>query len=178
MDEFARLRELLKDDTLASVGQNYVTLVERNNHGYTLRITGIPHDTIAFKTDEFPPPKRVFKNSRHECKRADYVMIARKGRRHWIVYIEMKRTKGVKSEIVCQLRGAKCVVAYCRAIIQEFWDDHQFLQGYAERFVSIGNIGINKQPTREPPAPIHNNPDDMRKLPAPRGVVQFRRLLK
>ena len=183
MDDFDRLQELIKDEALASIAQvsgqsNTATLVEHGNHNYTLRITGIPNDTIAFRTDGFPAPKLLFKNSRHECKRADYVIVARKDRRRWIIYVDMKSTKDRRWEIVCQLRGAKCVVAYCRAIIGEFWGDQEFLNGYAEHFVSVKNIGINKRPTREPQRSINNNPEDVFILPAPRGVVQFGKLLK
>ena len=183
MDDFDQLRALFRDDAVAPpqrpAGQSRrVTLEECGNTQYTLDVTGIPDEAIAFKADKFPSPGPVFRDSRHECKRADYVIFARRRQRRWIVYLEMKKKKGKRPEIVCQLKGAKCVVSYCRAIIREFWGDHPFLQGYAERFVSVGDIGLNKQPTRRRQTPVHNKPENMLRLSAPNGVVRFAKLLK
>ena len=95
MDDFDTLRDLLRNDVLAPVvrreGYNKsVTLVERDDQHYTLDVTSVPDDVVAFKTDRFPPPKRIFKDSKWECKRADYVIIARTETESWIIYVEMK----------------------------------------------------------------------------------------
>ena len=181
MNDFDTLRDLLRDDVMAPVSQsgqdiNFV-LNEQCGQQYTLNVTGAPHDAVAFKADRFPPPKPVFKNSKHECKRADYVIIASGKSNGWIIYVEMKRTKAKEIDVEQQLRGAKCVVAYCRAIVREFWCDHKFLNGYHERFVSVGYIGINKRATRAPRRRIHDNPKDMLKVRATKGTVPFQRLL-
>jgi hypothetical protein len=183
MNEFRKLHELLREEARATVEQKpgeskSVTLVEEGFRDYALRITGIPDDTIAFRTDVFPSPESMFNNNKHECKRADYVIIARKNQKNWIIYVELKQTTDRRWEIICQLRGARCVIAYCRSIMAEFWNDKRFLQGYKERFVCIKNIGIHKLPTRELMRPINNNPDNVRMLLAPNGVLQFRKLLK
>ena len=135
MDEFEMLYDLLREEALAPVENlrgrpKTITLEESDQQGYVLKLLGTPNDTIAFKADKFPPPECIFENSRHECKRADYVVIARHRNRKWIVYIEMKSGKGKTAEIKQQLRGAKCLVTYCRAIVREFWEEHGFLQGF------------------------------------------------
>lgn len=183
MSDFDTTRALLKDDAVAPAicrtgySRRVVTLEERDNQRYTLIVTGVPDEVVAFKTDMFPPPNRIFKDSRSECKRADYVIIARNEARSWIIYIEMKSGAGNVTEIRAQLRGAKCVVAYCRAIVREFWGDDGFLRGYRERFVSVRYIGINKRPTRVARRRVHDNPNDMLKLTAPKGMIPFKKLL-
>ena len=180
MDDFDILRELFRDDALASVAGNRIILEERNNQlSYTLEITGIPNDVIAFKADMFPDHRQIFRNTRHECRRADYVIIARDQDRdgRWIVYLEMKRGRGVPHDIELQLRGAKCLVAYCRAVGQEFWRERGFLEHYKERFVRVYDIGIAKRPTRPWRSGDHDDPARMLSIPAAKGLLQFDKLL-
>lgn len=181
MDDFDILRELFREDALASAEGNRITLEERNSQSsYTLAITGIPDDTIAFKADMFPDYRHIFKNSRHECRRADYVIVARDQDRddgRWIVYVEMKRGRGVLHDIQLQLRGARCLVAYCRAIGQEFWGERRFLQHYTERFVRVYDIRLAKRKTRESRSGVHDDPTRMLSIPAPKGLLQFDKLL-
>ena len=182
MGDFEILRDLLREDALAPVFRtptsgNRIALTEEGDQEYTLNVTGAPDGTIAFRTDRFPPPKRVFRNKRQECKRADYVVIASGKRNVWVVYIEMKRRKGARRDIERQLRGAKCVVSYCRAIVREFWCDCSFLSGRHERFVTVGYISVNKNRTRKRKGFVHDNPNAMLKLSAPDGTVPFQRLI-
>ena len=182
MNDITILRDLLKEDVLARVRQspedgNSIGLEEEGDQGYTLKVTGTPNDAIALKTDKFPPPKHVFNNTKHECKRADYVIITSGKMNGWIIYIEMKRSKGSPCDIRRQLHGAKCVVAYCCAIVQEFWCEREFLKGYHERFVTVGYISMDKQRTRKQRGPVHDNPKDMLKRSAPDGTIPFHRLI-
>lgn len=178
MDDFEILGDLLKKEALASVENRSIILEERNSQSYALEITRIPDRTIAFRADMFPDPSRIFRNSRHECRRADYVIIACDDDRGWIVYVEMKkRGRGEGPGIRHQLRGAKCLVAYCRAIVAEFWGEAQFLEGYAERFVSVRNIGVSERPTRARRPRVHDAPEHVLRLSAPAGVLQFDKLL-
>lgn len=181
MDDFELLRALFKTDALASVQDDRIILEERSKQPYTLKITGAPYDTIAFKADMFPDPGSIFRNGNHECRRADYVIVSRRGNSKWIVYVEMKRRRGNPREVEDQLRGAKCVVAYCREIGQQFWNPQlgrrRFLERYAERFVSVRGIGINERPIRSRPRVVHDSPARTLWLSAPKGVLQFNKLL-
>ena len=80
-----------------------------------------------------------------------------------------------------ELRGARCLVAYCRAIGREFWQEPNFLEEkkYQQRFVSVKNIWISKKPTRqEPKSGLHNTPKNMLKLNgAANGRLQFNELV-
>ena len=182
MDDFEILRALFEERALASIEEGRLILEEIEDQRYTLKITGIPDDVIAFKADMFPSLKKiVFRDHKHECRRADYVIIARSESRRWIVYVEMKSGRGGGRDIKDQLRGAKCLVTYCREIGQQFWNyelgTKRFLERYAERFVSVRRIGINEHPTRRRPGVVHDNPDRTLRLSAPAGVLQFDKLL-
>lgn len=72
----------------------------------------------------------------------------------------MKAGKGEsQKDIIAQLKGAKCFVAYCREIGQLFWGKPNFLNDYDDRFVSIKNIKLSKKKTRWDNAPTPDVPD-------------------
>lgn len=182
--DFEILRALIRDDALAPVESPYRTktvVLEEPGHqqqpAYSLRISAVPDDVIAFRADAFPAPNYIFRNDKGECKRADFLVIASDGKTNWILYVEMKRGKGhSEKEITQQLRGAQCLVAYCRAIGQEFWQERRFLkkESYQQRFISVRNIGAQKQPTRaKPSSGRHNAPERMLKINAPKGNLRF-----
>ena len=189
MSDFEILRNLIREEVQALVEYEYnkKTIVlqepgDRRQPAYFLKIRNSPDEIIAFKADAFPPAKVIFRNSRGECRRADFILIASDDRANWIVYIEMKSgNTGSETAIEQQLRGAQCLVAYCRAIGQEFWKSPRFLKktNYRQRFVSVKNIGIDKRPTRiPPPSGSHDAPERMLKFNAPaKGVLQFKSLV-
>ncbi len=188
MSDFDILRDLIQDEALALAEDEYnkkiIVLKESGNQQpeYSLKIRNVPDDIIAFKADAFPPPNNIFKNSKGECKRADYVVIASDDRANWIVHIEMKSGKGdSEKKVAQQLRGAQCLVAYCRAIGQEFWQEQDFLEkkNYQQRFISIKNIGVAKRETLiEPKSGQHDIPERMLKINAPANSnLQFKRLV-
>ncbi len=52
------------------------------------------------------------------------------------------------NEIIQQLKGAQCFLAYCQEIGKTFWNESDFLKKYKQRFVSIGHTSIIKRKTR------------------------------
>lgn len=180
------LRALIKKEALVEVEYNYsrpaLVLEEADSEPpYNIKVIGIPNDTIAFKADIFPSPKAIFKGDKGECKRADFILITRTSKANWIVYIEMKRggSRSAK-EITQQLKGAKCLLDYCRAIGRTFWRKPIFLEekDYQQRFVSIKNVSMNKRPTRMPPqSGLHDSPEKMLKIKSPGEKMQFRELI-
>ena len=188
MYDFDILQDLIQNDALVLAKDEYnkkiIVLKESGNQQpeYSLKIRNVPDDIIAFKADAFPPPNNIFKNSKGECKQADYVVIASDDRANWIVHIEMKSGKGdSEKEVEQQLRGAQCLVAYCRAIGQEFWQEQDFLEkkNYQQRFISIKNIGVAKRETLiEPKSGRHDMPERMLKISTPANSnLQFKRLV-
>ena len=109
-------------------------------------------------------------------------MITNTPEANWIVYIEMKRGQLASlAEVVQQLKGAQCLLAYCRAIGRTFWKKSTFLdeKDYKQRFISIKNISINKRPTRTPPqSGLHNTPGDPLKINSPgQNGLRFNELI-
>ena len=183
MTDFDILRDLIREDALASVEFGGKTIIleepgEQQESGYSLSIRNLPNEVIAFKADLFPAPKEFFQNSRNECKRADFVLVASNSKKNWIVYIEMKRgDTDSQADIQAQLRGAQCLVAYCRSIGQAFWREPKFLEekNYRQRFISVKNISINKRPTwTSPRSGSWDAPENMLKINAPgKRPLQF-----
>ena len=184
------LRDLIKDEALVTVkknrhGGNFLELKEPGGgklSGYILEVLNTPEDAIAIKSDVFSSPKKIFKNTKGECKRADFVIIAKGEKKNWIIYIEMKRSNyGSEKEIIQQLQGSRCFIDYCRTVGQTFWRESGFLEeeAYLELYVSVKNIGVDKRPSRgKRKSSLHDRPENMLKINAPsKKGVQFKNLL-
>ena len=163
---------MIKNAAKLSLADNYgnkmVKLTEPQHPNSSVTIFGIPDNAVVIKVDAFKSPDTVFNGSHGECKRADFVIVADAGNKKVILYIEMKATKGSEKEIIQQLTGAHCFVAYCQGIGQAFWNEQNFLDGYVHRFVSIGHTSIPKQKMRTTrPTGAHDRPDRMLKINSP-----------
>lgn len=160
MSDIAILKEMIKESARVSLkdrkAKKQVILNEPPPADYSVTIDGMPDDDqlVVIKADAFTSPQAVFIGSKGECKRADFVIIADTGQKKVILCIEMKAGKGEsETDIIGQLKGAKCFVAYCQEIGQLFWNKPNFLKDYEYRFVSIKNIKLNKTSTRFNPTP-------------------------
>ena len=181
MSDLNILNNMIKDTAKVSLVDNYgkkqVKLEEPQFPGSSVTIHGMPDNAVVIKADTFKSPDSVFKGSRGECKRADFVIIADGGnKKKVIICIEMKATKGSEKEIVLQLKGAQCFITYCREIGKLFWDQQNFLNDFVYRFVSIGNISISKKRSRiDPSTDIHDSPDKMMRISSPHRL-EFKHL--
>ena len=124
MPDLDILNELISDDTLVRAGsdangKSVLVLEERSAEpAYAVTIRNVPAGTLAVKADNFPPP--AFKGNNGERKRADFVVFAWTTDGNWIIYVEMKGGRaGSEAEIVQQLMGAQCIVAYCQAYAED-----------------------------------------------------------
>lgn len=185
MSDIAILKEMIKETVTVSLeddryGKNKVILTEPPPANYDVTIYGMPDDdqVIIIKADTFISPNAVFKGNRGECKRADFVIVADTGKKKVILCIEMKAkaSTSTEREIIQQLKGAQCFVAYCQKIGKEFWGQENFLNTYVYRFVTIRNINIPKKPTREKITDDHDSPERMLKISSPH-YLQFNRLI-
>lgn len=176
MTDLDILSEMIKGSAslplVDSYGRKTVTLSEPQHPSSVVTIAGLPDDTIVIKADIFTPPTAVFNNTKGECKRADFVVIADSGNRKVVLCIEMKAGKGeTEREIIQQLKGAHCFVVYCQEIGRAFWDAPDFLTGYHYRFISIREISISKRPTRfDKKVDTHDRPDKMLKISGQRHL--------
>lgn len=184
MSDIAILKEMLTDMATVSLEPSPYALTKKQvtlqEPGYEITIAGMPAESevIVIKTDVFTAPTAVFKNSRHECKRADFVIIANTDKYKVIVYIELKAKSTTSKEeaVIQQLKGATCFIAYCQKIGKMFWENKDFLENYTYRYVTIRNIGIPLKPSREKKAPIHDQPEKMLKIGSP-NYLQFNHLI-
>lgn len=167
MPDIEILGQMIKDSARVKLENNRVKLVEPQN-STSVTVYGVPNNSIVVKADAFNSPDSVFQGSKGECKRADFVIIADGGGKKVIICIEMKARKDSKKEIIQQLTGARCFIAYCQEVGKSFWQKPDFLKEYAYRFVSINHISIAKSKTRiDRPSSVHDQPDNMLKICSP-----------
>ena len=168
-------------------GKKVVILEELNNEqqlDYSVKIQNAPDEILAINADKFPAPKSIFRNYKHECKRADYILVDYTKGANWIIYIELKGDQSDSNkEIQQQLAGAECLIAYCRAVGRTFWQQPRFLEekNYKQRFVCVKNLKSNKTPTRNfrKHSELHDNSANMLKINAPPGKqIQFNELIR
>ncbi len=142
-----------------------VTLNELQVSGSDVKISGVPEGTLAIKIDKFSSPDKLFSGTNGECKRADFALIADNGKKKRILIIELKRGKDSRSQIEGQLKGAACVIEYCKEIARTFYNCDNPLSSFEMRYVSFGRTSIAKKKTRiDRNTKIHNRPDRMMKI--------------
>jgi hypothetical protein len=184
MSDIAILKEMLKDAATVTLINHHkrkkVVLVEPPPGDYAVTIYDLPDEdeVMVIKADSFPAPQKIFAGTKGECKRADFIVIADTDGEKVIIFIEMKAGKGsTEAEIIQQLQGSQCLIAYCREVGRVFWNQPNFLENYEYRFVSIKNIRIDKRPTRTPHKDgRHDRPDQMLKISSP-NHLQFNHLI-
>jgi len=195
MSDISILKEMIQEtaivllkEQLEGTHSRYSVTLEERNENYAIEICNMPnHDeVIIIKADTFLAPRDIFKGSKGECKRADFVIIANSERYKIILCIELKKTKGSQKAIIQQLTGAQCFVAYCKEIGKRFWDKDSFDGDYQYRFVSISQIKtsiskvrtqISRSKEKENNAKIHDQPELMLKITSPKNPLYFDQLI-
>ena len=174
MNDIEILREMLVCNNDVQVplhpgqGKSPSVELEDNQANTTVKITGLPDDSIVIGAETFETPVYVFKGLKGERKRADFVIVSndKKGRK-WIICIEIQ-TKEWKTakHVTDQLKGAICVVKYCQCIGKTFWKENNFLNDYNYRFVSVICTSINKKGTQyKVPPSLWDSPEHPWKIP-------------
>ena len=164
-----------------SKGKPFVQLTDLQS-GTTVRINGVPHDSIVIRAEDFENPLTVFNGSKGERKRADFVIVSNDEReRKWIICIETQEMDSkLASHVIQQLKGASCFVSYCRCIGKSFWESEEFLDDYQHRFVSIVDLNFNRSRRRTQPfhsqGELHNRPDLFLKI-SQSPTIHFRNLI-
>ena len=126
----------------------------------TVTLRELPQNSFVIRAEVFVPcadikgprGKSIFEGSKGERKRADFVIVSSGDSSKWIVCIEMQAgDRKTAAYVIEQLKGAQCLVSYCKCIGKSFWDEENFLEGYQYRFVSMTKINIRKQKTSANP---------------------------
>jgi hypothetical protein len=178
MSDMDILSELILQSVLVPLvineyGKPVIKLQESGVKDSVSFISNIPSDAIVIKADKFPAPKTFFKGDKGECKRADFIIISEE--KKVILYVELKAGAKDRGHIVKQLKGASCVISYCKEIGKQFWSEPRFLDGYAHRYIGMVNLSISKKTSRHESAPLHDSPESFLKISSPHHL-QFNQL--
>ena len=154
-----------------------VVLKEDKAPDSTVKIKGLPQNAVVIKIDDAFKNDQFFSGSKGECKRADYAIIADTGKKKRILYIELKKTSDQLNNVIKQLKGAECVLAYCCRIASVFYEKPTFLEDYEPRFIAFAHTGaLKKRKTRTIlSGSVHDTPDNVMKIDWPANI-QFNRL--
>jgi len=179
MQDMDILSQMIKSTALVQLEEEndkrFVRLSEPQAPDSCATIRHLPADTMVIKADKFPAPKAFFKGDKGECKRADFIIISEE--KKVILYIELKAGAKVASHIVKQLKGASCLISYCKEIGRQFWNESTFLDGYAHRYIGMINLSVSKKPTRHKSSPLYDSPESFMKISSPH-YLQFNNLAK
>ena len=185
MNDIQILQEMLNPDAQVPLqsgqGRPSVQLTDLIA-GTTVKIKGVPPNSIVIRAENFENPITIFNGSKGECKRADFVIVSTDEReRKWIICIETQKNDSKKAgHVIQQLKGACCFISYCKCIGKSFWELEGFLDGYECRFVSIVDINFNRSRRQTQPfyftGELHNRPDVFLKI-SRRPTVHFHKLI-
>ena len=173
VNDIAILKKMLSDGAQVPLqhvaGKTSVELKDKQGKT-TVEITELPNDSIVIKPDYFKPPN-ILKSLKGQRRRADFAIISNVKGEKWIICIETQKETGKDAEYIeQQLRGAECLIGYCKYVGKSFWQSEKFLDGYQYRFVSIVNINIDKQTTRfykprnQHRKKLHDSPENFREI--------------
>jgi len=184
MSDFSILNELIQNSVQVPVQidqhqKRFIYLEEKqDNYGITIRGISDETDIFVIAADRFPPPKVFFRDSKGECKRADFIIITSTTKGKFIIIIEMKAGAGDNISIRQQLRGAQCLATYIKQVGKVFWKNQNFLADYQYRFVSLKHLGTNKKSSRSSKTySLHNSPEKCLCL-SPGKFLQLRELIE
>ncbi len=178
------LREMLKPDALVTLqsgpGKPSVHLTDAQS-GTTVKIKGLPHDSIVIRAENFEHPLAVFNDAKGQRKRADFVIISNEeNAKKWIVCIETQKMDSKRaSHVVQQLKGAACFISYCRCIGKLFWESNEFLDDYEYRFISVVRPNDPRKggtQAFQDKGKLHNQPAVYRKISG-RSTIYFGQLI-
>lgn len=170
------LSEMLQDKIFSrsvksDTGKPIITLTEtENNEQYSVTLVDAPEDSLVIKADKFSSQNRFFKNvkSKEVNKRADYIIISAKPD-PVILFVELK-LRSKSAEIKQQLKGAACVLAFCREVGKQFWEKEDFLDQYDHRYIGITEGNVESQPIGIG-STIHSSPESFLSVPMPNEDV-------
>ncbi|MEN9848654.1 MAG: hypothetical protein RL368_1394 [Pseudomonadota bacterium] len=147
---------------------------------YSVTVNGLSicDEFLVIKADKFDLSTSFFENRNEQFKRADFIIVAELNNRKVIICLEMKAKKDHENKILAQLKGAQCLVEYCKALGKAFWNNKSFLTECTYHFVSIGHIKNSVKPnyTHADITHTHHEPKNLLKIAGARRIA-FNQLL-
>ena len=173
MSDMKILSEMLLDEVLTPLesehGKPIIKLQEKPSAAAAI-IRKAPTDSLVIKADKFPGPTDFFKGSKGENKRADFIVISETEK--VILYIELKSGRASGKEIKQQLKGAACVLSYCKEVANQFWNESNLLDDkkYAHRYIALVETDADKRPTFHN-SELHDSAESLLKISSPNRLT-------
>lgn len=174
------LLELLSDNATALIVKKHrkysVTFIEKSDEKsdeklYEFELSQIPEDSIVIKCDTFPnlgeDGSKFFKGDNGECKRADYVLISESEKVIMLFEFKKSNKSSTKKDKCLQLKGAKCVVDYCKIIAESFLGTRNIFDGFQYKYYIIYHTFSRKIPHLAIDLPSNFTPDTPRIIAGP-----------
>ena len=143
--DIEKLKELLHPDAIVNRFKDgdtrwMVLLDEKKAQESHIFVGGIPDNTVVFNLDDrFSAPDRIFGGKQKECCRSDYVFVTDDTDGKYVICAEVKSGDDDISHIKNQLRGSTAFVAYCKAILCQFWQYKFLLDQYEFHYVAFAH---------------------------------------
>jgi len=153
MNRLSSLKSLLVDSLFELVvpksGWTFARLTEKDHPGgaYEIRVNGVAENSILLKMDKVPQPKCIFKGSKGERRRCDYLLFTVFNGNPIILFMELKSKRGNIAESSRQFKGALCFIDYCDSALRHFHGQLNLLGGLGKFFVVFYHMPLNKKPT-------------------------------
>ena len=165
------LKALLVDAVLCPLtiekGQNTCILQEYESD-YQFKLRHLPKDALVIKCDKFPQLGDIFfKGDNMECKRADYALISESCGEIMIFELKRSRNSAGNKEIYAQLKGAKCIVEYCKSIVDSFFNEinnGKGFYGFAYKYYIVQYKTSVKRSFSNIEKPDNRTPENARRL--------------
>ena len=173
MSDTKILSEMLLDKVLTHLGSDHgkaIIKLQEDGSDNTIVIRKAPTDSLVIKADKFPAPTDFFEGSKGENKRADFIVISETEK--VILYIELKSGRASGKEIKQQLKGAACVLSYCKEAANQFWNEGNFLDDkkYVHRYIALVETDANKKPTHHD-SKLHDSAESFMKISSPHRLT-------
>ncbi|MCE1246345.1 MAG: hypothetical protein LWY06_06855, partial [Firmicutes bacterium] len=91
--------------------------------------TGLTEDSLLLKIDSFGQLNTIFKDTKGQLQKCDYVLITKYRDKRRIIFIELKSSQpGSNSiEIHNQFKSTECLMDYCDSILEKFHNKKNLL---------------------------------------------------
>lgn len=153
-------------------GVNHSRLQEKSCPDSVVDIVGLPDDARIVIVAGFPETCRYFNGNGLGC-RGDFSILIPS--RRLIIHLEIKRA--TKSGIRDQLMGSSALFGYFRSLAEKKLSEHHYLDGYDERYVTIGYTSCDMRNSSGRKCQGSGaSPDDIRRIFYP-GRLNFRNLI-
>jgi hypothetical protein len=143
--------------------------MEENDPNAKLRkivIRDVPEGSLLLKMQQYAGPHNVFKSTKGECKRCDYIVLTLSKNDLYVLFIEMKSSSPDNRDTIPQFKGADCFMTYCRAVAETFHDVAVSSCSSEKRYILFYVNRSNKRSmSHRPMKVVHSSPENMMKFP-------------